>query len=100
MDARGEPRTAYELFIGFGAHAFAERTRRELLATGEKVRKRSDETRGDLTAQEEQIARLAAGGQTNQDIGGPAFLSPPPGGWAPPKVLSEPRGAPPHPPRY
>jgi len=76
MDARVELRTAYELFISFGAHAFAERTRRELLATGEKVRKRSDETRGQLTAQEEQIARLAAGGQTNQDIGGQLFLSP------------------------
>ena len=48
------------MFISFGADAFAERTRRELLATGEKVRKRSDETRGQLTAQEEQIARLAA----------------------------------------
>ena len=76
MDARVELRTAYELFIGFGADAFAERTRRELLATGEKVRKRSDETRGQLTAQEEQIARLAAGGQTNQDIGAQLFLSP------------------------
>ncbi len=76
MDARVELRTAYELFIGFGADAFAERTRRELLATGEKVRKRSDETRGQLTAQEDQIARLAAGGQTNQDIGAQLFLSP------------------------
>jgi DNA-binding CsgD family transcriptional regulator len=76
MDARVELRTAYEMFASFGAEAFAERTRRELLATGEKVRKRSDETRGQLTAQEEQIARLAAGGQTNQDIGAQLFLSP------------------------
>jgi DNA-binding CsgD family transcriptional regulator len=76
MDARMELRTAYELFIGFGADAFAERTRRELLATGEKARKRSDETRGRLTAQEEQIARLAAGGETNQEIGAQLFLSP------------------------
>jgi DNA-binding CsgD family transcriptional regulator len=76
IDAREQLRTAYELFISFGADAFAERTRRELLATGEKVRKRSDETRGQLTAQEEQIARLAAGGQTNQDIGARLFLSP------------------------
>src|SRR3954447_3468836 len=56
MDAREQLRTAYELFVSFGADAFAERTRRELLATGEKVRKRSDDTRGQLTAQEEQIA--------------------------------------------
>jgi DNA-binding CsgD family transcriptional regulator len=76
VDARGQLRTAYELFIGFGADAFAERTRRELVATGEKVRKRSDETRGQLTAQEEQIARLATDGQTNQEIGAQLFLSP------------------------
>jgi DNA-binding CsgD family transcriptional regulator len=76
LDAREQLRTAYEMFIGFGADAFAERTRRELLATGEKVRKRSDETRGQLTAQEEQIARLAADGQTNQGIGAQLFLSP------------------------
>jgi DNA-binding CsgD family transcriptional regulator len=76
MDAREELRTAYETFIRVGAHAFAERTRRELLATGEKVRKRSDETRDQLTAQEEQIARLAADGHTNQEIGAQLFLSP------------------------
>ncbi len=76
IDAREQLRTAYEMFISFGADAFAERTRRELLATGEKVRKRSDETRGQLTAQEEQIARLAADGQTNQEIGAQLFLSP------------------------
>ena len=75
VDAREQLRTAYALFIRFGADAFAERTRRELLATGEKVRKRSDETRGQLTAQEEQIARLAAGGQTNQEIGAQLFLA-------------------------
>jgi len=76
MDAREQLRTAYEMFIGFGADAFAERTRRELVATGEKVRKRRDETRSQLTAQEEQIARLAADGQTNQEIGAQLFLSP------------------------
>jgi DNA-binding CsgD family transcriptional regulator len=76
MDARVELRTAYEMFTRLGADAFAERARRELVATGEKVRKRSDETRGQLTAQEEQIARLAAEGQTNQEIGAQLFLSP------------------------
>jgi DNA-binding CsgD family transcriptional regulator len=76
VDARKELRTAYDLFSGFGADAFAERSRRELLATGEKVRKRTDETRGQLTAQEEQIARLAADGETNQEIGAQLFLSP------------------------
>jgi DNA-binding NarL/FixJ family response regulator len=59
-----------------GANAFAERARRELLATGEHPRKRRDETRGELTAQEEQIARLAADGLTNPEIGAQLFLSP------------------------
>ena len=59
-----------------GMEAFADRARRELVATGEKARKRSDETRDQLTPQEEQIARLAADGQTNQEIGAQLFLSP------------------------
>jgi DNA-binding CsgD family transcriptional regulator len=76
MDAREQLRQAYELFSAMGAKAFTERARRELLATGEKVRKRVDETRGDLTPQETQIARLAADGYTNPEIGAQLFLSP------------------------
>src|SRR4029077_1984115 len=72
-DAREQLRTAYQMFISFGADAFAERARRELLATGEEVRRRLNETRGQLTAQEEQIARLAADGQSNQEIGAHLF---------------------------
>ena len=56
--------------------AFAERARRELLATGEKVRKRTVETRDELTPQEEQIARLARDGLSNPEIGAQLFLSP------------------------
>ena len=56
--------------------AFAERARRELVATGEKVRKRSYDTRAQLTPQEEQIARLARDGLTNPEIGAALFLSP------------------------
>ena len=55
--------------------AFAERARRELLATGEKVRKRRDESRHQLTPQEEQIARLARDGLSNPEIGTQLFIS-------------------------
>ena len=54
---------------------FAERSRRELLATGEKARKRSPQTRDELTAQEEQIARLARDGLSNPEIGAQLFIS-------------------------
>jgi len=60
----------------FGAEAFAERARRELLATGESVRQRTLRTRAVLTAQEAQIARLAGNGLTNPEIGAELFLSP------------------------
>jgi DNA-binding CsgD family transcriptional regulator len=75
-DAREQLRIAHEAFAAMGADAFAERARRELLATGEKVRKRTVETLDDLTSQEVQIARLAAEGHTNPQIGAQLFLSP------------------------
>jgi DNA-binding CsgD family transcriptional regulator len=76
MDAREHLRSAYERLSGIGADAFAERARRELSATGETVRKRTVDTRVVLTAQEAQIARLAAEGRTNPEIGGQLFISP------------------------
>jgi DNA-binding CsgD family transcriptional regulator len=76
VDAREELRTAHEMFIAMGAEAFAERTCRELLATGEHARKRSVETRFELTAQEAQIARLAGDGRTNPEIGSELYISP------------------------
>jgi DNA-binding NarL/FixJ family response regulator len=57
------------------AGAFAERARRELLATGERVRKRTVETVSELTAQEVHIARLAVDGRTNSEIGAQLYLS-------------------------
>ncbi len=63
------------MFATIGMEAFAERARRELIATGEKVRKRSVETRGQLTPQEEQIARLARDGLSNPEIGAQLFIS-------------------------
>jgi ATP/maltotriose-dependent transcriptional regulator MalT len=76
VDARASLRTAYETFAAIGMSAFAERARLELLATGEKVRKRSVETRDELTAQERQIAQLARDGLSNPEIGARMFLSP------------------------
>ena len=76
VDARAELRAALDQFGSMGMEAFAERTRKELLATGEKARKRTVETRDDLTPQERQIAQLACDGLSNPEIGGRLFLSP------------------------
>jgi DNA-binding CsgD family transcriptional regulator len=75
-DARNELRTAYELFTDFGMEAFAQRARIELEATGEHARKRTSDTLDELTAQEAQISRLAAEGNTNREIAGQLFISP------------------------
>ena len=63
------------MFDAIGMEAFAERARRELIVTGERVRKRTPETRDDLTPQEEQIARLARDGLSSPEIGAQLFLS-------------------------
>ena len=76
IDARAELRTAHDLFSEFGMEAFAERARVELEATGERARKRTVETLGDLTPQEAQIARLVAQGHTNREIAAQLFISP------------------------
>jgi len=75
-DAREQLRTAYEMMTVMGAEGFAERARRELLATGETVRKRTVSTAGELTPQEAEIARLAGYGHTNPEISTKLFLSP------------------------
>jgi DNA-binding CsgD family transcriptional regulator len=76
VDAREQLRIAHGTFGDIGAEAFAERARRELLATGETVRKPTNETRDALTPHEAHIARLAAEGQTNPEIGARLFISP------------------------
>jgi DNA-binding CsgD family transcriptional regulator/tetratricopeptide (TPR) repeat protein len=75
-DARRQLRAAHDGLAAIGMDAFAERARRELMATGERVRKRSDEHRDKLTPQEEQIAGLAGSGLSNPEIGSQLFLSP------------------------
>ena len=69
-------RAAHELFESIGMEAFTERARAELLATGERARRRSPTTRNVLTPQEQQIARLAREGLSNSEIGAELFLSP------------------------
>ncbi len=76
VDAREHLRAAHDQFMVIGMEAFAERARSELVATGQKVRKRTEETRSDLTAEELQIAQLARDGFTNPEIATRLFLSP------------------------
>jgi DNA-binding CsgD family transcriptional regulator len=76
VDARMQLRAAHGMFTGIGMEAFAERARRELIATGEIVRRRSVETSDDLTPQEKQIALLARDGLSNSEVGARLFLSP------------------------
>ena len=75
VDAREELRTAHEMLSAIGMVAFAERARRELLATGATVRKRTAETSDNLTVQERQVAQLARDGLSNPDIGARLFIS-------------------------
>jgi DNA-binding CsgD family transcriptional regulator len=75
IDAREQLRTAHEFFGRIGAEGFAERARRELQATGATARKRTVDTRGELTAQEAVIARLARDGLSNPEIGSRLFIS-------------------------
>ncbi len=76
VDARRQLSTAHDMLESIGMTAFAARARRELLATGANVRKRTVDTRDDLTAQELQIAQLARDGLSNPEIGAKLFLSP------------------------
>jgi DNA-binding CsgD family transcriptional regulator len=75
-DAREQLRRAHQMYTAMGADGFAERTRRELGATGETARKRSVETAGGLTPQETQVAELAREALSNAEIGARLFISP------------------------
>jgi DNA-binding NarL/FixJ family response regulator len=88
-DARTQLRTAHEMLDTIGMEAFAERARRELVATGGRVRKRTVETRDELTPQEQQIARLARDGLSNPEIGARLFLSPRTVEWHLKKVFTK-----------
>jgi DNA-binding CsgD family transcriptional regulator len=75
LDAREQLRTALEMFRTMGTEAFAGRAERELLATGERARKRTVDTLDQLTPQEAQVSRLAAQGLTNREIAAQLFIS-------------------------
>jgi DNA-binding CsgD family transcriptional regulator len=76
IDARDQLRIARDAFTSMGAQAFSARAGRELQATGETARKRTVETRDELTAQEAQIAQFARDGLSNGEIGARLFISP------------------------
>jgi DNA-binding CsgD family transcriptional regulator len=76
VDAREQLRAAHNLLTEIGMEGFAERARRELVATGETVRRRTVEAAVELTPQEAQIARLAGDGHTNPEISSQMYLSP------------------------
>jgi DNA-binding CsgD family transcriptional regulator/tetratricopeptide (TPR) repeat protein len=75
-EAREQLRAAHELFTEFGMDGFTERARVELRATGEHARKRTVETRINLTPRETQISQLVAQGATNREIAEQLFVSP------------------------
>jgi DNA-binding CsgD family transcriptional regulator len=89
VDARGQLRTAHELFTDMGMEAFAKRTEHELFATGEQIRKRTIDSGIELTTQEAQIARLVREGLSNPEIGARLFLSPRTVEWHLRKVFSK-----------
>ena len=74
IEARDQLRPAFDALAAMGAQAFAERARRELAATGEKVRRRHEDPGSELTPQEEEIAQLAREGRTNPEIGAQLFI--------------------------
>ena len=74
-ESRGVLRTARETFDALGCAPWGDQARRELRASGERSRRRLPEARDQLTAQELQIAQLAAEGLSNREIGQRLYLS-------------------------
>jgi DNA-binding CsgD family transcriptional regulator len=75
LEARERIREALEVFVHLGATAWADRAQAELVATGERSRRRVASTRDELTPQELTVARLVAQGLTNREVAAQLFLS-------------------------
>ena len=75
-EARGQLRTAYDMFDAMGAEELAARAAAELRATGEPARPRNPPHTLDLTPQETRVASLAAEGVTTNQIAAQLFISP------------------------
>jgi DNA-binding CsgD family transcriptional regulator len=76
VDAREQLRTAYEMFESMGAGAFAHRAETELVATGERARRRVPETVLSLTPHEWRIATMVSEGMRNSEVGAQLYISP------------------------
>lgn len=75
-EARDELKAALAVFEQLDAEQWSERTRRELLASGETARKRQPSTLDELTPQELQIARMVAAGTSQKEVAAKLYLSP------------------------
>jgi DNA-binding CsgD family transcriptional regulator len=89
VHARRQLRSAHGFFRSVGAAGYAERTHRELLASGETVRRNTPDTAARLTPQEAQIARMASTGDTNLEIANQLFISPRTVEWHLKKVFTK-----------
>ncbi|MCU1659377.1 MAG: transcriptional regulator, luxR family [Pseudonocardiales bacterium] len=76
VEARQHLHIALHMFTTMGAQAFADRTERELLASGERLHKQTVEPRTQLTSQEAQISQFALDGYSNPEIAAKLYLSP------------------------
>jgi DNA-binding CsgD family transcriptional regulator len=74
-ESRAPLRAAREAFDALGVSPWGERARQELRASGETSRHRTPEARDELSPQELQIAKLAAEGLSNREIGQRLYLS-------------------------